>query len=131
MAHMHVAGLYARMEKQLLQYQLEGADLIQRQQQHNSMNQDGTCKHVSSEGDADGGEVYAGLKDRWAAVAAAFGRVVLTHVSLLLVTDAHQSATRAAVWRAEHCLKEWDRLARVEVVGMEGPEADQVCPLPN
>ncbi|GMH42583.1 hypothetical protein BSKO_10502 [Bryopsis sp. KO-2023] len=47
---------------------------------------------------------------RWRAVGQALMRVVHVHICLLLDTEAKQSATRASVWRAEHCLKEWERL---------------------
>ncbi|KAL6760662.1 hypothetical protein V8C86DRAFT_1058572 [Haematococcus lacustris] len=44
------------------------------------------------------------------AVGVALGRVVYVHICLLLETDAQASPTRAAVWRADTCLREWDRL---------------------
>ncbi|GFH28816.1 predicted protein, partial [Haematococcus lacustris] len=44
------------------------------------------------------------------AVGVALGRVVYVHICLLLDTDAQASPTRAAVWRADTCLREWDRL---------------------
>lgn len=47
---------------------------------------------------------------RWRAVGQSLMRVVHVHICLLLDTEAKQSATRASVWRAEHCLKEWERL---------------------
>lgn len=50
--------------------------------------------------------------DRWRAVAHALSRVVHVHICLLLDTEAQSSPTRASVWRAEQCLKEWDRLSR-------------------
>ena len=36
--------------------------------------------------------------------------VVYIHICLLLDTDAQQSATKASMWRAEQCVKEWKRL---------------------
>lgn len=48
--------------------------------------------------------------NRWRAVGQALMRVVHVHICLLLDTEAKASATRASVWRAEHCLKEWERL---------------------
>lgn len=44
------------------------------------------------------------------AVGAALARVVHAHVCLLADTEARQSPTRASVWRAEQCLREWDKL---------------------
>jgi hypothetical protein len=44
------------------------------------------------------------------AVGAALARVVHAHVCLMADTEARQSPTRASVWRAEQCLREWDKL---------------------
>lgn len=42
----------------------------------------------------------------------ALARVVYVHICLLLETEAQASPTRSLVWRAEQCLREWDRLER-------------------
>jgi len=36
--------------------------------------------------------------------------IVYCHICLLLETDARQSATKASMWRADQCIKEWKRL---------------------
>jgi hypothetical protein len=38
--------------------------------------------------------------------------VVYVHICLLLETEAQASPTRSLVWRAEQCLREWDRLEK-------------------
>lgn len=66
--------------------------------------------------------------ERWRAVGQALMRVVHVHICLLLDTEARQSATRASVWRAEQCLKEWERLRERgldEDIGLL--DARQVC----
>eukprot|EP00198_Chlamydomonas_reinhardtii_P006390 XP_001695726.1 predicted protein [Chlamydomonas reinhardtii] len=50
--------------------------------------------------------------DRWRAVGQALARVVYVHICLLLETEAQASPTRSLVWRAEQCLREWDRLEK-------------------
>ncbi|PNH00417.1 hypothetical protein TSOC_013761 [Tetrabaena socialis] len=42
----------------------------------------------------------------------ALARVVYVHICLLLETEAQASPTRSLVWRAEQCLREWDRLEK-------------------
>ncbi|GIL58872.1 hypothetical protein Vafri_13838, partial [Volvox africanus] len=50
--------------------------------------------------------------ERWRAVGQALARVVYVHICLLLETEAQASPTRSLVWRAEQCLREWDRLEK-------------------
>ncbi|GLC37451.1 hypothetical protein PLESTB_001584400 [Pleodorina starrii] len=50
--------------------------------------------------------------ERWRAVGQALARVVYVHICLLLETEAQTSPTRSLVWRAEQCLREWDRLEK-------------------
>ncbi len=38
--------------------------------------------------------------------------MVYVHICLLLETEAQASPTRSLVWRAEQCLREWDRLEK-------------------
>ena len=64
----------------------------------------------------------AGHPDRWRRVGQSLGRVVYAHICLLLETEAQASPTRASVWRAEQCLKEWDRLSKA---GLAGDVSDQ------
>ncbi len=52
---------------------------------------------------------------RWREVGTALSRVVAAHMALLLDTDAKAEPCKAAVWRAEQCLIEWDRLVRAGV----------------
>jgi hypothetical protein len=42
----------------------------------------------------------------------ALARVVYVHICLLLESEAQSSPTRSLVWRAEQCLREWDRLEK-------------------
>ncbi|EFJ48899.1 hypothetical protein VOLCADRAFT_90642 [Volvox carteri f. nagariensis] len=53
--------------------------------------------------------------ERWRAVGQALARVVYVHICLLLETEAQASPTRSLVWRAEQCLREWDRLEKAEL----------------
>ncbi|KXZ46814.1 hypothetical protein GPECTOR_40g548 [Gonium pectorale] len=50
--------------------------------------------------------------ERWQAVGQALARVVYVHICLLLETEAQASPTRSLVFRAETCLREWDRLEK-------------------
>ncbi len=63
--------------------------------------------------------------DRWRRVGQSLGRVVYAHICLLLATEAQTSPTRASVWRAEQCLKEWDRLRKAGLAG-DVPDQSQV-----
>jgi hypothetical protein len=87
---------------------------------------------------ADGGEpgsqaaAAAGSPEqraaRRAAVAASLARVVHAHLCLLVDTEAAQSPTRASVWRAEQCLREWGELeAGGLAAGAAGLGEQQVC----
>ena len=66
-----------------------------------------------------------GHPDRWRRVGQSLARVVYAHMCLLLETEARASPTRASVWRAEQCLKEWERLSRAGLIS-EVPELSQV-----
>ena len=48
--------------------------------------------------------------ERLGRVGAAMARLVHCKAALLLATDVRASATRAAIWRAQQCLSEWERL---------------------
>lgn len=52
---------------------------------------------------------------RWRSVGHSLARILYVHVCLLLETEAQTSPTRASVWRAEQCLKEWDRLSKSDL----------------
>ena len=64
----------------------------------------------------------------WKKVGEALARIVLVHICLLLETEAFQSPTKAAVWRAQQCLKEWYRLQGLGLTeGLSIQERMQVC----
>ncbi|KAK9816451.1 hypothetical protein WJX72_000489 [[Myrmecia] bisecta] len=50
--------------------------------------------------------------EAWREVGSRLVRIIHAHVCLLLDTEARQSAMRAAVWQAQQCLQEWDKMAR-------------------
>lgn len=43
--------------------------------------------------------------------------MVHVHICLLLETEAQSSPTRSLAWRAEQCLREWDRLEKAGLAG--------------
>eukprot|EP00798_Chlamydomonas_sp_ICE-L_P023154 gene23154-30359_t len=57
------------------------------------------------------------LPDRWRLVGLALGRVVHSHICLLLQTEAVVSPSRASLWRVQQCLLEWDRLGKAKLTG--------------
>jgi glutamine synthetase len=64
------------------------------------------------------------LQERVERVGAAMARLVHSKAALLLATDVRASATRAAVWRAQQCLAECERLAQLGVAADLGEEAE-------
>jgi hypothetical protein len=66
--------------------------------------------------------------DRIKAVGRCLARVVHVYISLLLDSDAQASPTRASVWRAEQCLKEWERLDAAGLAeGLNDNDRAKVC----
>jgi hypothetical protein len=67
----------------------------------------------------------AGLSRRWHAVGRALSRIVYAHIALLCRIEGGASPCKASVWRAQQCLREWDKLAAAGLAG--GPDQQEAA----
>jgi hypothetical protein len=111
MAHLQATRLYNKAASGAAAAAAAAAAADDEQQQQQQQEQEAAAPAADA---AEPSAAAAGSAEqqaaRRAAVGASLARVVHAHVCLLADTEARQSPTRASVWRAEQCLREWDRL---------------------